>query len=235
MIVVDRREMGEHPDIPGLLSLQIRVETLDSADYAFLTTEGALGIERCEIQNFIQKLRSGELEDQLVRCADQYQTVFVLIEGVFDQVSGYISNYRKDENRGSYWRTRIDPSVRYAEVASALVRLSQLGFEVIQTANFEVSMLAIKAIYEQRTKTEEEHHMFKSSRSPKVPSRLTNNPKVPMLMALCPRLPEKTAIRLINKYETLFNIMFAEEEELLQVEGFGRTLLRRLKDNFGAR
>jgi len=46
-------------------------------------------------------------------------------------------------------------------------------------------------------------------------------------------MPEKVAIRLVNKYGSIWNILHTEDSELLQVEGFGRGLLDKLKRGVG--
>lgn len=238
MITIDRRELAEaeehHPDISvtDILGTDLYVDTLDAGDYAFLDRNSEpLGIERCEIGNLVQKLRSGELEDQMTRCSEQYASIVLLIEGIWDEAASFLAHYRQTDK--GYFRTRIEPHIRYAEPMAAIIRLSELGIEIVQTPNFQCSLATIKTIYNQRTKPEEEHRMFKQVRKPFIPVKLSANPAVPRLLALCPRLPEKTAIRLIHKYGSIWNIINADEKELLEIEGFGKTLIRRLKGNIG--
>jgi len=52
-------------------------------------------------------------------------------------------------------------------------------------------------------------------------------------MTLANRMPEKVAIRLVNKYDTIWNILHTDDSELLQVEGFGKGLLDKLKKGVG--
>lgn len=61
MILVDDREYNEHPDLTELISIETRIERLNSADYAFMDiNRETVGVERCEISNLIQKIKSGE-------------------------------------------------------------------------------------------------------------------------------------------------------------------------------
>ena len=39
MLVIDDREMTQHPEIPSLLSIPIRVIRLEAADYSFVKQE----------------------------------------------------------------------------------------------------------------------------------------------------------------------------------------------------
>lgn len=232
MITVDDREMFQHPDIPELIEVPTTVQRLEAGDFAFLdrNTE-PVGIERSEINNLMQKLRSGELEQQLKKCDEQYNSVILLVEGVYDDVSGFLSIYR-NTNSG-YYRSRIYPNTRYDYTIAFLVRLSELGIEVIQTPNFGCTMKAIKVIYDQRTKPEKEHSLFKKIRPLRLPVKLSSNPAVPRIMALANRMPEKVAIRLINKYGTIWNVLHTEDVDLLEIDGMGKGILTKLKLGVG--
>lgn len=231
MIVVDDRETTQHPEIVELLP-SVSITRLEAGDYAFLDrAHSPLGIERSEVNNLVQKLRSGELEEQLTKCQEAYSTVILLTEGVYDHVGELLATY--SPGRNGYFRTHVYARTPYNIVPALLVRLSEMGVELIHSPNFECSMEIIKTIYNQRTKPEEEHTLFKKTRALKIPTKLTNNPAVSRLMALCPRLSEKVAIRLINKYGSIWNILNTGDTELLEEEGFGRGLLAKLKEGVG--
>ena len=132
------------------------VDTLEAADYAFLNHEGEpVGIERCEIGNLLQKLRSGELESQMAKCDEAYSSIILLVEGVYDSVQGFLAVH-KESNRG-YFRTHIYPHTQYDFTMASLVRLSDMGIEIMPSPNFACSMVVVRTIYQQRTKSEEEH------------------------------------------------------------------------------
>jgi len=232
MIIIDRREIQEHQDIPELIELPFTMDTLEAGDYAFLDRDSVpVGIERCEVGNLVQKLRSGELEDQMVKCDSNYGSIILLIEGVYDQVSSFLAVH-KESNRG-YFRSHIYPQTRYDYAVASLIRLSEMGIEIIPSPNFACSMIVVRTIYQQRTKPEEEHSLFKRIRPIRIPVKLSSNPAVPRLMALCSRLGEKVAIRLINQYDSIWNILNTEDRELLEIEGMGRSLLNKLKKGVG--
>ena len=243
MLVVDDREVQEMvnhrnisntEELSSLLGVPVTVQRLDSADFVFLNRNNEpVGIERCEIGNLMQKIRSGELEAQLIRCDENYSNVILLTEGVYDHVAGFLAHYKKNRVGNSYYRSRIEPNFRYSEVKALEIRLSELGIEVMGSPNFVCSMSLIETIYQQRTKPEEQHTLFKKVRAVKIPVRMSANPAVPKLMALCPRLPEKVAIRLIYQYDSIWTILNTPDEMLLEVEGFGRGLLDKLKKGVG--
>ena len=232
-LTADDREVTQHPKIPELLSpIPVTVQRLDSSDYAFLDRHNEpIGIERCEVGNLIQKIRSGELEEQLDRCQDSFSTVILLTEGVYDQYGGLVSIH-KAGGRG-YFRTMIYPQTRYDWVQAVKVRLSELGVELIDSPNFQCTMTIIKAIYTQHTKADTERTLFKKTRAVVMPTKLTSDPAVGRLMGLGKRFPEKVAIRLIHKYGSIWGVIHADDSELLQVEGMGRGLLTKLKEGIG--
>ena len=231
-ITIDRRELQEHQDIPDLIELPFVVDTLGSADYAFLSYDSSpVGIERCEVGNLVQKLRSGELESQMIRCDEAYNSIILLVEGVYDAVQGFLSVH--GESQRGYFRKHIYPHTRYDYVMASLIRLSEMGIEIIPSPNFACSMVVVRTIYQQRTKAPEDHSLFKKIRPINIPVKLSSNPAVPKLMTLCPRLGEKVAIRLVNQFESIWNILHVGDNELLEVEGFGKGLLDKLKKGVG--
>lgn len=234
MITVDKREMLEHPEIPEFLNIPLTVEQLDAGDYAFLDYYNEpLGIERSEINNLMEKVRSGELESQLDKCNLFYKTVMLITEGVCDHVSGYLSVYKPSRDGGAYFRNRIYPRTWYVELKGLQARLSYLGIEVLETANFDCTMRTIKTIYEQRTSPDEKSSLFRKLRPVRIPTKLSANPAVPKLLALCERMSERTAIKLINKYESIWGILNTPHNELLEIDGMGKTLLARLMEGVG--
>lgn len=232
MITVDDREAQQHPEIPDELDISVVIQRLEAGDFAFLDRDSRpLGIERCEVGNFVQKLRSGELEEQMYKCQANYTSIILLIEGVYDQVDGLLSTHRAG-NRG-YFRTHVYPHTYFDYAEAAMIRMSEMGIEVLWSPNFKGSMSVVKILYDQRTSPLEDSTLFKRIRTPKIPVKMSSNPAVPKLLCLVPRLPEKTAIRLINKYGSIWTILHAEESELLEVEGVGKGTIVRLKEGVG--
>jgi ERCC4-type nuclease len=238
MILIDDREVSEHPELSELLKvvlppgIPILVERLDAADYSFLDSVGrAVGIERCEVKNLVQKLISGELEAQLTKCADIYQRVYLLTEGVYSSLAGLLTVFKEGEK--VYYRDRVYPNTYYAYVLASLVRLSDFGVELIHTPNLPCTVTAIAIIYKEQRKPEDERTLFKKIRPIKMPQKISKNPAVGRLMGLCPRLPEKVALALVLKYGSIWNILHTEDKELLEVDGFGKGLLSKLKETVG--
>lgn len=233
MILIDQRQIVEHPEIPELLGIDSTVARLEAGDYCFVDSkDGLVGIEQSEIGNFIQKLRSGELEFQMRNCDRLYSSIILLVQGVYDKYGELLATYKKSKGKG-YFRSYMYPHTTFEYAMATLIRLSEMGIELIPSPNFECSIDIVRYIYNQRTKPEEEHTLFKKIRKVDIPTKLTANPNVPRLMALIPHIPEKTAIRLIHKFDSIWGVLHAEDTELLDVEGVGSGLISNLRRSVG--
>lgn len=232
MITIDDREITAHPEIPELIGTEHRIERMETGDYAFLDFyQEPVGIERCEVSNLVQKLRSGELEDQLYRCQDSYSSVILLKEGVYDEVDGLLATHKKG-NRG-YYRDFVYPHTTFELIKAAEIRLSEMGVEIIDSPNFSCSIAIVRLIHNLRTKPERDRTLFRKIRTVNLPVKLSANPAVPRLMALVPHLSEKAAIALIYKYDTIWAILNAPDKELLKVDGVGKGMVRNMKKSLG--
>jgi len=231
-LFIDDREVNEHPEIPELIGIPFQVVRLEGSDYAFLDYQNnPVGIERCEVSNLIQKFRSGELEYQLYRCQDMFKSVILLEEGVYDEVDGLLATHKKG-NKG-YWRDYVYPRTQWVDVKELEIRLSEMGIEIIHSPNFECSIAIVRLIHNLRIKPDEKRTLFKKVRVVHLPTKLTANPAVSRLMGLVPRLSEKAAIGLIIKYDTIWNVINAPDEELLGIDGVGKVTLKNMKEAIG--
>lgn len=230
MVIIDDREINQHPEIADLLGISFSVQRLDAGDFCFLDVNNeVVGIERCTVNNFVQKLMDGQLESQMYKCQEQFSSVILLIEGVCDSHKDLLALYKKGNN--AYFRYMVYPRLMYKSILAAIVSLSNMGVEIITTANFECTMEAIRLIYASRTRTE--HTLFKKTRKIRLPVKSSANPSVPRLMAIVPRLSEKAAVRLMYKFDTIWNVLHAEDKELMEIEGVGRGVVRRIKEAVG--
>lgn len=230
MIIIDDREHTQHKNTQRLLApIPTKVERLEAADFAFLNhaTE-PVGIERCHVTNFLQKLRDGEMESQLRRCQQDYSQVILLLEGIYDEVSGLLALY--NVTKSGHFRYKVFANTQWAYIQGCKVRLSSMGIEIIEAHSFEASMDTVRMIYNQRTKPNTEQQMFRHTRRMALPTKLTNNPSVGRLMGLIPRLPEKTAILIMQKFGSLWNVLLASDQELMGVNGVSKTTVKKLRE-----
>lgn len=232
MIVIDDREVGEHPEIPELLGVSTTIMRLEAGDYCFLdVNKEPVGIERSEISNLVMKSRSGELEAQMYKCQGYYPTIVLLVEGVYDQYKELLALYKAGNN--GYFRSYVYPRTTYLFAIGLELGLSSMGIEVVHSPNFACSMDIVGLLYKQRNKAEGEHTLFRKIRKINLPTKISANPAVPKLMALVPRLSERTAVLLLHKFDTIWAVLNAEDKELLAVEGMGKGFVSKLRESVG--
>ena len=236
MITVDTREYDQHKDIPTYLP-GCQIQKLEAGDYAYNDYDtNPVRIERCEISNLMQKLNSGELESQLRVAEDLYNKFYLLVEGVWDEEDNAVQPYKhltmnlRGHRVKAYIATKRHGFFQYDRLEAFLIRIEEMGVRLLSSPNFPCSMRIIKLMETKQAEPPEGHKLFTSSRAVKIPTKFTKNPAVPRLMALCPRLPEKVALQLINDYGNIFGVLMTNPTD---VEGFGKILQERLRENVG--
>jgi ERCC4-type nuclease len=192
-----------------------------------------VGIERCEVGNFVEKLRSGELEKQMQRCTSTYKTTILLLEGVYGATfgNGLLATY-KGHSKG-YFVSHIYPFTRMDTVMASIIRMSEYGIEILQTPTIEISACLIRLVHNQRTEAESLATLFKKIRPLKMPVKFSTDPDVARLMALGNRLPEKVSIALLAKFGSIWGVLHAPDKEVLTIEGMGKGLLESIKRGIG--
>tara|TARA_R100001530_G_scaffold133725_1_gene107558 strand:+ start:1840 stop:2547 length:708 start_codon:yes stop_codon:yes gene_type:complete len=234
LITVDDREATQHPEVTTLLSSP-NVLRLEAGDYAFLNWQNEpIGIERAEINNLIAKIMDGELESQLRKAERLYKKFYLLTEGVWDGKNGRIASYKwKNYARVSGYLGSHRSGFQFDRMEAFLLGLDDMGVRRLYSANFEDSMRVVSIVQAKAQSPPEAHQLFKRINTLNLPVKLSDNPAVPRLMALVPRISEKTAVELIDTYETIWGIVRQPDTLLLGIDGFGKTHLKHLKENLG--
>jgi ERCC4-type nuclease len=190
-----------------------------------------VGIERCEVGNFVQKLQSGELEEQMIRCTRTYSTTTLLLEGFYGHVGQLLCTFKEGTN--AFFRSHIYPRLRMDSMVAALIRMSEYGIEIIQSPNLEGSAVTIRLLHNQRTEAEGLATLFKKIRHNKMPVKYSSNPQVSKLLGLGNRIPERVAIELIEKFGSIWAILNSQDKDILEVKGVGKGLLEGIKKGVG--
>ena len=193
-------------------------------DYAWLTDISET-IERKYITDLITSLYSGRLVEQLRGCLDEYQKVYLLIEGVWDLCKEErIMVYRK--NPRGYFPSTYSPAISFSQVQLLLKSLMQF-VDILWSPNQETTAQIILAMSKS---IKPETLMSKVVRKQKKMPMWCRDTRIIKLINLIDRMPEKTAKRLVDKFGCLGNIFNASEEELRQVSGVGKGLIANLKE-----
>lgn len=207
---------------------QVRICNLTEmafGDYSWLANGISETIERKYITDLISSLYSGRLVEQLRGCLDEYQKVYLLIEGVWDlHGEDRIMVYRRT-SRG-YLPSTYSPAISFTQVQLLLKSLLQF-IDIIPSANQETTAQIVLAMSKS---VKPETLMSKVVRKQKRMPRWTRDVRVIKLVNLVDRLSEASAKKLIQQFGSIGKVLNANEEELKQISGMGKQLAKNIKE-----
>lgn len=230
VLVDDRTGSGEVAPILRGLHVPVRVERMDSADFAF---EGQgprgkcmVGIERKKVRELIQSIESGRFEgDQLPKMVKAYEHCWLVVEGIWrpNPQSGVL-----EEGSSNGWHDTL---------------FGRKGFAFCQLDNFLTSMQARVHLMVKYTATVTDtawvvKDMWQWYRKPWGQHRsglVIYNPPPPAALFLKPNLVRRWANNLDGigweksaavaaRFATPIDMVVAPEREWVTIPGIGRGL-----------
>jgi len=230
MLEIDVNEPKEAAQLISTTDIPYMVSSLNVdrwADYRWKDSAGRwTNVERKTWSEILANVDA--VEDQLRRHMHNQpdaRLIFIL-EGFVDVDSK--GTYPLKQRKNVWVRSGYRSGTRISRVYSWLYNASSY-LEVFQTGNFGLTMQFIAQAYKQDQKTPDQHKTFnryykKATFSP--------NPQVSQLIGLMSGLGEVRAESLIAKFTTVWNVLSAQPEELMQVHGIGEkmatTMLQRI-------
>jgi len=217
MINVD---IAEPQKIVDLIKQSVEVDTLELnqngfADYVFTTADGVLvQIEREQMRTVMSN--PVQIEDEIRRHLHDGRMILITEGVVVPYHDGCMVTDINMAKAGAYLKPALYLRVRYGAYIAWLWQLQENGIDVIHTNSPFETVVAICSIY--NNAQNKEHGMFK--RYYKNITRWQPNRHVQALMNIPESgIGEKRAIMLIEKFETLYNVITADEMELAKCIG----------------
>lgn len=203
IIWADRRE--EQSKVVSILrrKCDLRSRVLDVADYQL---SERVGVERKRVPDFLQSLIDGRLFEQLASLKQAFQKPLLLIEGEED-----IYSERKMSER----------AINGALSAIAI----DMGIPLLWTRSQLESARLLLAIAHR-----EQVQLRKSAFLRAKPEFRSLNQEQEFLLAGLPKVSTVLAKRLLRKFGSPAAVFSATEEELMQVEGIGERLAKRIRE-----
>ena len=196
-------------------------------DYCWLENDKLQGIERKSIMDFVGSVFSGRLVTQLRGCSDEYDKVYLLLEGVWDRNDdGKIVIYRKTY-KGIYVPNVYSPSVTYEQVQGSIKTFLRY-VDIVYSPNAEASAYIILNMSKG---VKPDNLMTKVVRGKRLPV-WTRDIRVVALINTVSRMPEKMAQDLIKKFGTIGAIAKATPKQLKEVRGVKDGTIRNIHKAF---
>ena len=199
------------------------------ADYMWKDLEGReTQVERKTWGEILANV--GAVEDQLRRHKKNQpkaRLLFVLEGMIVESSDGtYVLNAAKG---GNVWIKGFRSGTRVGRIYSWLYNASEY-VEVFQTHNYELTCQFLVQAYNQDQKPEHLHKTFN-----RYFKQITfhPNPQTLALMGMAPNLGEVRAEALIAKFSTVWNVLSAQPEELMEVPGIGKGLANTILQRIG--
>ena len=228
MIIVDT---FEPPEIGYILKQKIETTTADLQPLGFLDylwygcDNHSITVERKEVHDFVNSL--DRLELQLKKALGRADEVILLTEGIFEPIESSTITYREKKDGGVFFRDRVK-NMPYAYFMGFLWRIDKLGVSYFSTASMKGTAVALLEFY--KASQDSEYTTFKRYIKRK-PTIMQPNPAVTKLMGL--GMGEMRAIALIKKFKTVWAVLHADIDDLLQVEGVGKKTIEELMKGIG--
>jgi len=200
MIVVDTREKGSLvPAKLEELKVPIEYRTLEIGDYLI----GNLCVERKEIGDYVGSLIEGRLNNQLYELSYHYSHSILLVEGFVDEV---------------LWMRKIKRSVYISSLAGAICKKSIEGQQgvvsvVMVSSPYDTALLLY---YLDEKVSSGEFRMPQYNPEPKWKmSRIVS------LVCSLPGVGETRGLKLLEKFNSIEDLVKASVEQIDEVEGIG--------------
>ena len=199
-IIVDYREVpSKIPDILEDLGADVKRKQLKTGDYII---NNEIIVERKSKEDFILSIIQGRLFSQCARMKKSDKQIILLIEG-------------------NPYHTRHD--IDRQAIKGALLSVS-LCWQIPIIYSADVNDSAQMLIMAANQLLKENYTYFRNTKNPKNIKRKT----VYFLQGL-PAVGPVLAKALLDKFDSIENVILADEEELLTIEGLGKKKVQKIR------
>lgn len=224
MIFIDNRE--DERILKMFPKDLIKVQRLVSGDYKLIgsSKEGItlVGIERKTISDFMGSMRSGRLMEQLTKMAQEYNRIYVMIEGFYKRSkSGNLEQWRQRELQfGAF-------TPKYSELQGYMWTLREkVGIEIVETNGMKDSADKIISLHHW-WENYDVHHSHERIHT-KTPISLTLPSIKQCIAAQLPGIGDKMSKNVAKHFPTIKAMMTANESDWQEIEGIGKTIANKI-------
>jgi len=236
VVVDDRIGSGEIAPILRGLSVPVRLDRLEAADFAF---EGQgpkgscmVGIERKRLRDLIQCIHSGRFEgEQLPKMAQTYAQCWLIVEGIWrpNPQSGVL-----EEATGGGWREVLlaGKGMAYCQIDNFLTSLQARAHLLVKfSQNAETTAHIVKGMWNWYRKPWSQHKAGLVLYQPPPPAALWVKPSlVRKVAAQLEGIGWEKSIAVAQRFRSVLDMVVATEGDWRQIPGIGKQLARRAVD-----
>lgn len=241
MIICDTREPRPNAQYPKRENIARLIEErgvgtkweqLEVGDYLLQDADGYPVVVTRKASDLFESVFSGHFKDEIQKCVNLVNSsgggrVFFLLEGPWATGSGGMGFYRKAGPQ--YFRRVSAHHPAPATLPNLLVSLQSAGIFVVYTTSLPETADALVAIH-RRALEGWPTGITKGLKRPEL--KWSDDSRVARLMALWPNLREDVAVALLERHQTIREVIRLSQEFpeiLLQTHGLGAKGLQNLK------
>ena len=202
IVYMDSREDPAMEVLLGREGALVKVKTLEIGDY--IVSDRAV-VERKTRSDFENSIVDGRLFDQATTLSSTYDRIIYIIEG-------------------SSFSDRINRKALMAAISSLILNF---GAAIFFTPNMAKSAELIVSLAT-KEQIESNHSILIKKPSKSKDERL----ELIYIVSSLPGIGDKTAIKLLDRFETLSNLFNASEQELSEIPRIGKKRARYLSNLF---
>lgn len=232
-LVVDTFEPAEVKE-EVKASIPISVVTLAKTgfcDYLWTGYDGHLiTAERKEVHDLAGRV--DDLEVQLknaIKAVGDKGEVILIVEGLMIPVGNATMLYKQKRDGTIFFQDRI-ANRPYAYYMSFIYALDKLGVSTYWTGSMQGTASALVSFVKESNKPEFTTFNRYIKAKPKM---AVLNPQVEGLMNLCHGIGASRAQALIKQFGTVWGVLSADESELVQVDGIGKVIAKKIAQDIG--
>lgn len=242
MWTCDDREPKKPQSIVRLIEergVEAEFDRIDVGDYMSFDSSEELILVTRKSSDLLASVFDGHFSDELNGCLNMIESygggkLFFLLEGPWANYGSGLAHFKR--TGGDWFRKGQVQSCDNTMFPNMQISLQTAGLFMVCTTSLDETAAALVAIWERG----QEGWPTTITQGHKRPAlKWSKDSRVSKLMGLTPKLPEKTAKAMIAKFGDIGTIVDEARKEhtpkknhpLLQVEHFGPTLLKNLRDS----
>lgn len=230
MLILDSNQASMDEDLKFYLekATTVIVNPLDTADLMFFGNMGEekvrVGIElKKSPSDLLASLRDGRLITQLPRMTEEYDMPYLVTIGQSEKID-FDDGKLQERVRGGWGGSAFS----YHYLNSILSRFEASGGRIRHVRDVEHLVAFILSIMRFWRKEKHTEEVFYRKRHKFLDWKLLDNPIMEMYERM--NIGIKRAGILADAYPSLTSLVLADEKELLDLEGFGKRTVKKIKE-----